>query len=112
MAYSVVHGYAQHDMRAHKEGLEAAHRGSGSPRVWAAPRSVGPRRSSRWCATLSVCLKEPPPSRSGFDIQDSTTHVGEPDQSRDSRLDRDIIFLLDELTEFGKRLLQVDGLSA
>ena len=26
LAYSVVHGYAQHDMRAHKEGLEAAHR--------------------------------------------------------------------------------------
>jgi hypothetical protein len=26
LAYSVAHGYAQHDMRAHKEHLEAAHR--------------------------------------------------------------------------------------
>jgi hypothetical protein len=26
LAYSVAHGYAQHDMRAHKENLEAAHR--------------------------------------------------------------------------------------
>jgi hypothetical protein len=26
LAYSVAHGYAQHDMRAHKESLQAAHR--------------------------------------------------------------------------------------
>src|ERR1019366_558637 len=26
LAYNVAHGYAQHDMRAHKENLEAAHR--------------------------------------------------------------------------------------
>ena len=26
LAYNVAHGYAQHNMRAHKENLEAAHR--------------------------------------------------------------------------------------
>ena len=43
-----------------------ARRWSESPRAWQAPRSRGPRRSSRWCGAPSACPKEPSPSRSGW----------------------------------------------